>query len=89
MIKIAICDDEACHRETTTEYLERYFQQKSEEYQVEVYTSGRELLEQESPDILLLDIEMEPPLQQLPMGIQHFLNPVSRICTQEFLLFFL
>ena len=48
MLKIAICDDESYFREQIKEWTEKVLEeQKVSRYQVDTYSSGRELLETE------------------------------------------
>lgn len=62
MIRIAVCDDEELYCERIAAYCRQYFEWKTQEATVEygltTYASGEELLAEELPDILLLDIEM-------------------------------
>mgnify|MGYP001024632600 FL=1 len=64
MLKIAICDDESYFREQIKEWTEKALEeQKVSRYQVDTYSSGRELLENEEGiscyHAILLDIEMQ------------------------------
>ena len=64
MLKIAICDDESYFREQIKEWTEKVLEeQKVSRYQVDTYSSGRELLETEGGincyHAILLDIEMQ------------------------------
>lgn len=60
LLKIAVVDDEDVYIKQIQEYIEQFRQEKNREIQTEVYSDGRELLENYSPrfDIILLDIEM-------------------------------
>lgn len=58
-MKIAVCDDEKVFRDILKEYCLQFTKEKQIECQIVEYASGEELLCDFSPDILLLDIEME------------------------------
>lgn len=61
MINIAICDDEKEYQNMIREKVEAIFVNKKEEFWIEGYSSGKELLEaarQIHFDIVLLDIDM-------------------------------
>ena len=63
MLRIAICDDESYFRKQIKEWTEEVLKkQKVSQYQVDTYSSGRELLETEGGiscyHAILLDIEM-------------------------------
>lgn len=60
MIKIAICEDEKIHQELLTENLKKLFNELSIDYEVYIFDSGEQLLENypENVDIFLLDIQM-------------------------------
>ena len=59
MVKIAICDDDKQAREILVAYCNDYLSTKYMKYQILEYASGEELLQDDYPDILLLDIEMK------------------------------
>ncbi|MGL5378584.1 LytR/AlgR family response regulator transcription factor [Clostridium sp.] len=61
MIKIAICEDEKIHQELLTENLKKLFRELSIDYEVYIFDSGEQLLENypENIDIFLLDIQMD------------------------------
>lgn len=61
MIKIAICEDEKIHQELLTENLKKVFKELSIDYEVYIFDSGEQLLENypENVDIFLLDIQMD------------------------------
>lgn len=60
MIKIAICEDEKVHQELITKNLQKLFNELSLDYEVYLFNSGEQLLENypEDIDIFLLDIQM-------------------------------
>lgn len=60
MIKIAICEDEKVHQELLTKNLQKLFNELSLDYEVYLFNSGEQLLENypEDIDIFLLDIQM-------------------------------
>lgn len=58
-MKIAICDDEKVFRDALKEYCLQFTKEKQIECQIVEYASGEELLCDFSPDILLLEIEMD------------------------------
>ncbi len=61
MVKIAICEDEKIHQELLTENLKQLFNELSIDYEVYIFDSGEQLLENypENVDIFLLDIQMD------------------------------
>lgn len=64
MLKIAVCDDESYFQKQIKEWIEEILEeQKVSRYQVDTYSSGRELLETEEGisgyHAILLDIEMQ------------------------------
>lgn len=61
MIKIAIWEDEKIHQELLTENLKKLFRELSIDYEVYIFDSGEQLLENypENIDIFLLDIQMD------------------------------
>ncbi|MDY6596188.1 LytTR family DNA-binding domain-containing protein, partial [Clostridioides difficile] len=60
MIKVAICEDEKVHQELLIEYLQKLFNELSIDYDLCIFNSGEQLLENypEDMDIFLLDIQM-------------------------------
>ena len=44
MIKIAICDDEQCFYDSIHRYINGYMSHRREEYEVNIFSSGEELL---------------------------------------------
>lgn len=60
MIKIAVCDDEKNDRERLYKLLLLYAEKDAEDYDIQLFASGEELLKSRMiPDILFLDIIME------------------------------
>lgn len=61
MIKIAICEDEAIHRNILVNYLNKFFNDSTFPYEITEFESGEKLIEnyREDIDILLLDIIMD------------------------------
>lgn len=60
MYRIAVCDDEKKIQDQLCEYLSRFFEQQHWEYEVLVYSSANELLQNypSDVDLILLDIYM-------------------------------
>lgn len=63
MFRIAICDDEAYFRNREKELIGQYMENRGYECQIDLYASGRELLERVDAnlryDVIFLDISME------------------------------
>ncbi|MBR4026548.1 MAG: response regulator transcription factor [Lachnospiraceae bacterium] len=59
MVKIAVCDDDKEFRKLIVTYCNKYLFAKHTKYEILEYASGEELLKDDYPDILLLDIEMK------------------------------
>ena len=61
MIKIAICEDEAIHRNILVNYLNKFFKDLKFQYEITEFKSGEQLIEnyRNDTDILLLDIIMD------------------------------
>jgi DNA-binding LytR/AlgR family response regulator len=63
MFYIAVCDDEEYFRKREKQLIEKYMQLKDYKYRIDVFQSGRELLELDSKlsqfDMIFLDINME------------------------------
>lgn len=59
MIRLAICDADMMARRETRLLCERYFEKKGLEYEIEQYGAGEEILAEDNPDILLLDVRLK------------------------------
>lgn len=63
MLQIAICDDEQFYREKIEKLLRKFFRGHDLQYEICVFSSGKEFLEQCENnvrfDIVFLDINME------------------------------
>lgn len=59
MINIAICDDDKIFVQELKELLEKYFCCKTEEYSIQIFRTGKEVLDHKGfIELLFLDIEM-------------------------------
>lgn len=58
MLRIGICDDENRYIDEIYNFCRQYFQGRKEETDIQKFYSGKEVLKEEEPDILFLDIEM-------------------------------
>lgn len=63
MFRIAVCDDEECFRETVKKYVGDYLIKKEVSYEIDTYSSGKDLLELSLDvvkyTVIFLDINME------------------------------
>ena len=61
MIRIAICEDNLKHQKSIVDYLEKYQEKNYEDFQIETYIDGIDLVEEFAYqyDIIFLDIEMK------------------------------
>ena len=60
MIRIAVCDDDACMSDAVRTMAAGFFRRKNREAAVLQFSSGKELLDYDKPvDILFLDIRMK------------------------------
>lgn len=61
-IRIAVVDDDSISCQRLVDYLQRYEQEKKEQFKVSVFEEGKEFADNYSPiyDIILLDIQMKP-----------------------------
>ena len=63
MIKIAICDDEQCFYDSIHRYINGYMSHRREEYEVNIFSSGEELLGKMEAlreyTIIFMDINMQ------------------------------
>ncbi len=59
MIKVAICDMDICCRKKIRLLCEEFFAEKHLKYTISQYSSGEEMLSDEYPDILLLDVRLK------------------------------
>lgn len=60
MLRIAIVEDDASHRQHLTDYLRRYEKEKTQTFEIDSFVSGTQFLENYTPrwDVIFLDIEM-------------------------------
>lgn len=61
MIKIVLCEDQIQHQETVEKFLQEILGENNVEYDLKIYISGEDLLENypKDIDIFILDIQME------------------------------
>lgn len=60
MLRIAIIEDDASHRQRLTDHLRRYEKEKKQTFEIDSFASGIQFLENYTPcwDVIFLDIEM-------------------------------
>lgn len=61
MIRIAICEDDSFFLKKEKDLIENYIEKKCNDYQIETYVSGKELMAcyKDSYDVIFLDVAME------------------------------
>lgn len=61
MIKIVLCEDQIQHQKTIKKFLKEILEENNVDYDLKVYVSGEELLDNypQDTDIFILDIQME------------------------------
>ena len=79
MIKIAICDTDILFRKKLRSLCEAYFQEKELEYQIQQYSSGEEMLADNNPDILLMDVRLKRINGILVKEILEAINAETRV----------